>query len=66
MGAAFLWVRGKDNALRKRLRITEPKRMLEFIVDERPYEAGADPNYYLIDRMPEDNVKSLKVEKLEN
>jgi len=40
--------------------------MLEFIVDERPYEAGADPNYYLIDRMPEDNVKSLKVEKLEN
>ncbi len=30
-----------------------------FIVDERPHQAGIDPNYLLIDRFPEDNVKVL-------
>ena len=29
-------------------------------VDELPYEAGIDPNYYLIDRIPDDNVKKVK------
>lgn len=30
-----------------------------FIVNEKPYEAGIDPNYLLIDRVPDDNVKKL-------
>ncbi len=29
------------------------------IVDELPHEAGIDPNYLLVDRFPEDNVKTL-------
>ncbi|MEM9824769.1 MAG: hypothetical protein AAF985_27030 [Bacteroidota bacterium] len=33
-----------------------------FIVDEMPYEAGVDPNYLLVDRFPEDNVKRLDLE----
>ena len=33
------------------------------LIDELPYEAGIDPNYLLVDRFPDDNVK--KVEKLE-
>lgn len=34
-----------------------------FVVDELPYEAGIDPNYLLVDRMPEDNVKKVVEEK---
>ncbi len=30
-----------------------------FVVNELPYEAGIDPNYLLVDRFPEDNVKKL-------
>jgi len=31
----------------------------KFTVDELPYEAGIDPNFYLVDRMPKDNLKKL-------
>lgn len=51
--------RGKTLALERR-RITKPRQTLTFVVDEEPHEAGVDPNYYLIDRMPEDNVKKVK------
>jgi ABC-2 type transport system permease protein len=51
--------RGKTLALERHC-ITEPKQTLTFVVDEKPYEAGVDPNYYLIDRMPEDNVKRVR------
>ncbi|MCB0582404.1 MAG: hypothetical protein KDD10_24210 [Phaeodactylibacter sp.] len=40
--------------------ITEPDPKFTIIVDELPYEAGIDPNYYLIDRIPDDNVKKVK------
>lgn len=42
--------------------ITEPDPKFTIIVDELPYEAGIDPNYYLIDRIPDDNVKKVKEE----
>jgi len=51
--------RGKPIHL-ERFHVTEPRQTFEFIVDEPPYEAGVDPNYYLIDRMPEDNMKRVK------
>ena len=40
--------------------IAAPRTPLRLIVDELPHEAGIDPNYYLIDRIPEDNVKRVK------
>ncbi|MEM1119141.1 MAG: M1 family aminopeptidase [Bacteroidota bacterium] len=30
-----------------------------FVVDEQPHKAGIDPNYLLVDRFPEDNLKVL-------
>ncbi len=43
----------------ERHKISASDTTFTFIVDEVPYEAGIDPNYLLIDRMPEDNVKRL-------
>lgn len=43
----------------ERHKITASDTTCTFIVNELPYEAGIDPNYLLIDRMPEDNVKKL-------
>lgn len=34
-----------------------------FVVDQLPDKAGIDPNYYLIDRMPDDNLKDLEETK---
>ncbi len=31
-----------------------------FVVDQQPDKAGIDPNYYLVDRMPDDNVKEVE------
>lgn len=45
----------------ERHRITNPVHSFELIVEEEPYEAGVDPNFYLIDRMPEDNLKRIKM-----
>jgi len=33
--------------------------MLEFTVDEAPYQAGIDPRNLMIDRMPDDNLKNI-------
>jgi ABC-2 type transport system permease protein len=51
--------RGKPLYWQRHL-ITAPRTPLRLIVDELPHEAGIDPNYYLIDRIPEDNVKRVK------
>ncbi len=40
-------------------RINGPTASFTMIVDEEPLEAGIDPNYLLIDRFPDDNVKKL-------
>lgn len=45
----------------KRQLITERETPFTIVLDELPHEAGFDPNYYLIDRMPMDNVKRVKM-----
>ncbi len=44
----------------KREKINQKEQSFEIMVNEKPYEAGIDPNHLLIDRMPSDNVKRCK------
>jgi hypothetical protein len=46
---------------RERVFLTEPKREFTFTVDAEPEKAGIDPFHLLVDRMPEDNVKKVKL-----
>ncbi len=41
-------------------RITQKENTFTIIVDEEPYEAGIDPRYLLVDRVPGDNVKRVE------
>lgn len=50
--------RGKPLYWRRHL-ISAQKTPFKIVVDELPYEAGVDPNYYLIDRIPDDNLKKV-------
>ena len=34
--------------------------MKRLVTDQEPDKAGIDPNYYLVDRMPDDNVKEVE------
>ncbi len=43
----------------ERKKITKSPANFTFVVDEKPTKAGIDPNYLLIDRMPDDNIKKL-------
>jgi hypothetical protein len=43
----------------ERRKIREKENTFVFLVDEKPFQAGIDPYYYLIDRIPEDNVKKV-------
>ena len=51
--------RGKT-LYRKRERLSLPKTNFTLTLDERPYEAAIDPDYLLLDRVPNDNVKRVK------
>ena len=44
----------------KRLRITKKENTFKFKTKAIPYQAGIDPYNYLIDRVPEDNLKSVE------
>lgn len=44
---------------RQRVKMTQKKNNFTFIVNELPDEAGIDPIYLLIDRVPSDNLKRL-------
>lgn len=46
---------------RKRLQLTSGEHDLEFVVDELPYQAGVDPRNLLIDRVTDDNLKTVTV-----
>lgn len=46
----------------ERKRISQKENTFTVVVDELPYEAGIDPRYLLIDRVPDDNVKKLTKE----
>lgn len=56
----------KDSAERSepvyfvREKIDKPKMELKIILDSEPGRAGIDPNFLLIDRFPEDNIKKAK------
>ena len=43
------------------IHLTTAKRDFEVTVDSLPYQAGIDPDYYLIDRMPDDNLKKVSL-----
>jgi hypothetical protein len=43
----------------QRLKITKKENVFTFKVKELPYNAGIDPYNYIIDRMPDDNIKVL-------
>lgn len=45
--------------LSKRLKITQKENTFIFRVKEEPYQAGIDPYNYLIDRIPDDNLKTV-------
>ena len=46
---------------RERVQLNSGKHKLEFSVDSEPYQAGIDPRNFLIDRMPDDNMKKITV-----
>ncbi len=60
-----LFTEGKDQknlgkpVLIKRFRINKKENEFVFRVKEKPYQAGIDPYNYLIDRIPDDNLKRL-------
>jgi aminopeptidase N len=43
----------------QRVRMRERERTFTFVTKERPWQAGVDPNHYLIDRVPDDNLKKV-------
>ncbi|MBL0012747.1 MAG: hypothetical protein IPP30_03045 [Flavobacterium sp.] len=44
----------------KRLKLTKKDNVFTFKTKEEPYEAGIDPYNYLIDRIPDDNLKKVE------
>ena len=46
---------------RERVRLTDGKHNIQFVVDQIPYQAGVDPRNLLIDLVPADNLKKVKI-----
>lgn len=44
----------------KRVKITQKDNTFTFRVKQMPYEAGIDPYNYLIDRIPDDNIREME------
>ena len=47
----------------ERVKINQANQRFTIVVDEEPHTAGVDPNYLLVDRLAEDNVKVLTKEE---
>ncbi|HKK92549.1 MAG TPA: M1 family aminopeptidase, partial [Longimicrobiales bacterium] len=45
---------------RERRRLTDGEHTIEFVVDELPWQVAVDPDYYLIDRVPDDNIARVR------
>jgi ABC-2 type transport system permease protein len=45
--------------VQKRVKITQKENVFTFRVKDKPYQAGIDPYNYLIDRIPDDNLKKI-------
>jgi len=43
----------------KRVKITHKEQVFTFFTNEKPYQAGIDPYYYIVDRVPDDNLKKV-------
>lgn len=52
---------GKPLAL-QRVRMRSGKASYTFRTRERPWQAGIDPYHYLVDRIPDDNLKKVSIE----
>lgn len=46
--------------VKKRVKITKSDNTFTFVTTEQPYQAGIDPYNYLIDRIPDDNIKKTE------
>jgi aminopeptidase N len=46
--------------LRERRRLADGEQTVEFTVDAEPWEVGIDPDFLLIDRIPDDNLKRVR------
>jgi aminopeptidase N len=46
----------------KRLKLSNKENVFTFITSEKPFQVGIDPYNYLIDRVPDDNLKALEEE----
>ncbi len=46
----------------KRLKVTAKENVFTFRMKEKPWQAGIDPYNYLIDRIPDDNLKRVEEE----
>ena len=46
----------------KRVKITRKENTFTFITKDKPYQVGIDPYNYLIDKIPDDNLKTLTEE----
>jgi len=44
----------------ERRRFTGGRHTIELTVDEPPYEVGIDPSFFLIDRIPDDNLRRIR------
>jgi hypothetical protein len=44
----------------QRVRINKKENTFVFRTKEKPYQVGIDPYNYLIDRIPDDNIKKLE------
>ena len=44
----------------QRLKLTKQDNEFVFRTKDKPYQAGIDPNNYLIDRIPDDNMKKVE------
>lgn len=51
--------RGRVLATERR-RLTDGVHTVEFVVDEAPWQVGVDPSFFLIDRIPDDNLKRVR------
>lgn len=44
----------------ERRRLGDGQHTIELVVDETPWEVGVDPSFFLVDRIPEDNLKRVR------
>jgi len=44
----------------ERRRFTDGRHTVELVVDEEPWQVGVDPSFFLVDRIPDDNLKRAR------